>query len=241
MNEPIGRFGSCRPERLRRTALATASTASSWPTRRWWIRSSSTSSFARSVSIIRATGMPVQALTTSAISSGPTSWRKQAAAVPCGSAVPAASAFSNWLGELLALRGPARRAADSRPRRRAWPDDCFSLIAAASWLYCSSTSASRLADLVDVAQPALFQSPTARAGRPACRAARPSPLRSRRSRSWACSSVSSASCRAASSSCTSRRCTSSISLGTLSSSIASRLVASSIRSIALSGRKRSVM
>ena len=35
------------------------------------MRSSSTSSFARSVSIIRDTGMPVQALTTSAISSGP--------------------------------------------------------------------------------------------------------------------------------------------------------------------------
>ena len=75
MNEPMGRFGSCRPERLRRTALATASTASSWLTIRWWMRSSSTSSFARSVSIMRETGMPVQALTTSAISSGPTSWR----------------------------------------------------------------------------------------------------------------------------------------------------------------------
>ena len=33
-NEPIGRFGSCRPARARRTALATARTASSWPTTR---------------------------------------------------------------------------------------------------------------------------------------------------------------------------------------------------------------
>ena len=36
---------------------------------RWWMRSSITSSLARSVSIMRLTGMPVQALTTSAISS----------------------------------------------------------------------------------------------------------------------------------------------------------------------------
>ena len=34
MNEPIGRFGSCRPVRARRSAFATASTASSWPTTR---------------------------------------------------------------------------------------------------------------------------------------------------------------------------------------------------------------
>ena len=34
MNEPMGRFGSCRPLRARRTALATASMASSWPTTR---------------------------------------------------------------------------------------------------------------------------------------------------------------------------------------------------------------
>ena len=30
-NEPIGRFGSCRPARARRIALETATTASSWP------------------------------------------------------------------------------------------------------------------------------------------------------------------------------------------------------------------
>jgi len=31
MNEPIGRFGSCRPARARRTAVETACTASCWP------------------------------------------------------------------------------------------------------------------------------------------------------------------------------------------------------------------
>ena len=36
MNEPIGRFGSLRPARARMTASATAATASSWPTTRWW-------------------------------------------------------------------------------------------------------------------------------------------------------------------------------------------------------------
>ena len=35
MNEPIGRFGSCRPARARRTAVDTAVTASSWPTTRF--------------------------------------------------------------------------------------------------------------------------------------------------------------------------------------------------------------
>ena len=36
MNEPIGRFGSESPARLRRIALATAVTASSWPITRSW-------------------------------------------------------------------------------------------------------------------------------------------------------------------------------------------------------------
>ena len=34
MNEPMGRLGSFRPARARRTARATAFTASSWPTTR---------------------------------------------------------------------------------------------------------------------------------------------------------------------------------------------------------------
>ena len=41
-NEPMGRWGSCKPLRLRRTALATAVTASFWPTTRWCRRSSRT-------------------------------------------------------------------------------------------------------------------------------------------------------------------------------------------------------
>ena len=48
MNEPVGRLGSCSPARLRRTALATAATASRWPTTRWPSSSSSLSSRSRS-------------------------------------------------------------------------------------------------------------------------------------------------------------------------------------------------
>ena len=42
---PIGRSGSCRPARERRSAELTAATASSWPTTRWCRRSSMWTSF----------------------------------------------------------------------------------------------------------------------------------------------------------------------------------------------------
>ena len=71
-NEPFGRFGSDRPARERRIASATACTASSWPTTRLCSSSSIFSSLSRSPSSILLTGMPVQRLTTSAISSAVT-------------------------------------------------------------------------------------------------------------------------------------------------------------------------
>ena len=58
MNEPIGRFSSCRPARARRTAFETASIASSWPMTRCIRRSSIFTSFSRSPSCKRETGMP---------------------------------------------------------------------------------------------------------------------------------------------------------------------------------------
>ena len=73
MNDPIGRFGSDRPARLRRMALATAVTASSWPTTRSWRWSSRWISLAASASISRLTGTPVHLETTSAMSSASTS------------------------------------------------------------------------------------------------------------------------------------------------------------------------
>ncbi len=82
-NVPIGRLGSCSPARERRSAVATASTASSWPTTRSCRRSSMWISFSTSPSSRRETGMPVQRATTSATSSASTSsLRKIGAAFP---------------------------------------------------------------------------------------------------------------------------------------------------------------
>ena len=47
MNEPIGRFGSFRPARARRTARVTVEIASSWPMTRLCSSSSIRSSFGR--------------------------------------------------------------------------------------------------------------------------------------------------------------------------------------------------
>ena len=65
--------GVLRPERARRSALATGSTASSWPTTRSCSRSSMWISFSVSPSSSGATGIPVQRATTSATSSSSTS------------------------------------------------------------------------------------------------------------------------------------------------------------------------
>ena len=69
----MGRFGSERPERARRTALDTAMMASCWPTTRWPRRSSILTSFWTSASSSRVTGMPVHLATVSAMSSSSTS------------------------------------------------------------------------------------------------------------------------------------------------------------------------
>ncbi len=69
-NEPIGWFGLEMPERERRTAFATASTASSCPIMRFFRWSSRCSSFSRSEESILSVGMPVHLETTLAISSG---------------------------------------------------------------------------------------------------------------------------------------------------------------------------
>ena len=77
MNEPIGRRGSLIPARARRTASATSRTASSWPITRSCRTSSRRSSFSRSPSSSRATGIPVHRATISAISSSVTSSRSR--------------------------------------------------------------------------------------------------------------------------------------------------------------------
>ena len=73
MNEPVGRSGSAIPARARRTASLTSRTASAWPTTRLPSSSSMRRSFCVSPSSSRPAGMPVQAATTSAMSSAVTS------------------------------------------------------------------------------------------------------------------------------------------------------------------------
>jgi hypothetical protein len=72
MNEPIGRFGSCRPARARRTAVETARTACAWPMTRLPSISSMRSSLSFSPSSILSTGTPVQRDTTCAMLSAVT-------------------------------------------------------------------------------------------------------------------------------------------------------------------------
>ena len=73
MNEPMGRLGSLRPARARRTASETAAMASSWPMTRSCSRSSMWMSLPASPSSSRVTGMPVQVATMRAMSSASTS------------------------------------------------------------------------------------------------------------------------------------------------------------------------
>ena len=82
MKEPVGREGSDRPARARSTASDTALTASSCPTTRSCSCSDRRSSFSRSDSSSRVTGMPVHLATISATSSGRTSSRSRRGASP---------------------------------------------------------------------------------------------------------------------------------------------------------------
>ena len=68
----MGRRGSFRPARARRTALAMLRIASSCPTTFWCSASSMWSSRSDSSDAIRETGIPVHIETTSQISSWPT-------------------------------------------------------------------------------------------------------------------------------------------------------------------------
>ena len=115
--EPIGRFGSDKPARLRRIAFETASTASFWPITRSWRSSSMRNSFARSLSNMRDTGIPVQRASTSAISTSVTLLRSSFIVLP-SDWVAASSCFSKsgnlpyWISDILA-KSPTRRACSS--------------------------------------------------------------------------------------------------------------------------------
>ena len=113
-NEPIGRFGSARPARLRRIAFATASTASFWPITRSCSATSICSNFSRSPSSIFDTGIPVAFDNTSAISNSVTLLRNNV--MSCISACDAkSSCFSSsgirpYCSSDIRVKSPARRA-----------------------------------------------------------------------------------------------------------------------------------
>ncbi|MCY1174508.1 hypothetical protein D9M73_147140 [compost metagenome] len=117
MNEPLGRFGSDKPARERRTALETATTASSWPITRWCNRLSIFISFSRSPSSIFDTGIPVHFETTSAISSSVTLLRSNWFSVlPCWSTIcrlRSRSGITPYCSSAMRLRSPLRRAVSS--------------------------------------------------------------------------------------------------------------------------------
>ena len=72
-NEPIGLFSSFKPALALNIALATASTALSWPTTLFWSSASSLNNFSLSLSRRLVTGIPVHLDNTSDISSSVTS------------------------------------------------------------------------------------------------------------------------------------------------------------------------
>ncbi|MNV57662.1 hypothetical protein D3C71_1500050 [compost metagenome] len=113
-NEPIGRFGSDSPARLRRIALDTALTASFWPMTRECSSCSRRNSLSRSPSSILATGIPVARASTSAISASVTRLRSSFIVLPSAS-VAAASCFSSsgilpYCSSDIRPRSPTRRA-----------------------------------------------------------------------------------------------------------------------------------
>ncbi len=113
-NDPIGRFGSDKPARLRLMAFATASTASFCPITRWCNSSSIRNNLSRSPSNILATGIPVCLESTSAISASVTLFFNKL--ISCISAWAArSSCFSSsgifpYCNSDIRLRSPARRA-----------------------------------------------------------------------------------------------------------------------------------
>ena len=89
---PMGRFSSAMPARLRRIASLTFSTASFWPMTRLCSTSGRCSSFSRSPSINLATGIPVHRATILAISSSVTLSCSSESCAPSASAACSAAA-----------------------------------------------------------------------------------------------------------------------------------------------------
>ncbi|MCY1361018.1 hypothetical protein D9M69_476690 [compost metagenome] len=221
-NEPLGRFGSARPARERRTALDTATTASFWPMTRLCSSSSMRSSFSRSPSSIFATGMPVHLDTTSAISSSVTLLRSSCfSALPCWSTICRLRSRSGmvwyWMRAMLS-RSPLRRAAS------------ISCLACSIFCWiCAEPCTSAFSDFQISSRSAYSRSSLTISSSSLAR------------RFFAASSSSFFSASRSIFSWIRRRSRRSSSSGLESISMRMRLAASSIRSMALSGNWRSVM
>mmetsp|Transcript_36630 Transcript_36630/g.85069 ORF Transcript_36630/g.85069 Transcript_36630/m.85069 type:complete len:265 (-) Transcript_36630:257-1051(-) len=225
---PSGRFGSDRPARERRIASLTAWMASSWPTTRSCSLPSICSSFSRSPCISLDTGMPVARATTSAISSAPTSVRSrrglpESPALPASLAWASLSVFSSsgrrpYCSSATLLKSPLRLRSSICCLMRS----ISSLTWAEPWAW--AFSAVQISSRSSYSRWSFCSSSSISAKR-FCE-------------------PSSFSLRTASRSILSwiiRRSSRSIASGLESISILILAAASSIRSMALSGRKRSVM
>ncbi len=219
-NEPRGRFSSLSPARARRTALATALRAVPWPTTRLPNTSSIRKSLSFSPSNIRLVGMPVQRSTTSAICSGNTA--SETKALPSRDSDAANLRSSS--GTIPYESSPARLRLPSRltcsSSARAFSSCSFRSRAFSSW----SRSACHLADIAEERSVKTVNSFSKSANR-----------------SWLGRSLSRRNASTSICFCKISRSSASSSSGLLSTSMRKRLAASSIRSIALSGKKRSVI
>ena len=101
---PIGRFGSLRPARARRTARLSVPIACSWPTTRPPSDSSIFRRRAVSASARRITGIPVHIATTAATSSSVTAGRSSARFAGCRFGLSAATALLTAGAEVGVLR-----------------------------------------------------------------------------------------------------------------------------------------
>mmetsp|Transcript_8552 Transcript_8552/g.24135 ORF Transcript_8552/g.24135 Transcript_8552/m.24135 type:complete len:621 (-) Transcript_8552:238-2100(-) len=227
---PWGLLGRPMPARERRTASATACTASSWPTTLWC--SSPARSRRRSLSDLASlvTGTPVQRLTTSAICSGPTMSLSMGLSSPASSRCSSArftisSRRASRSGSLLYRSS----ATDTLLYRRSASSIA---ILVSSISFCTILSSSMVAFSVWYRARRRSSSSTtlASSARTSCR----------RSLLWGSSA---SDCSAVSSTSSWRRWRSRLSMtsGWESSCTRALAAASSIRSMALSGRRRWVM
>ena len=221
----MGRFSSEMPARLRRMASLTFCTASSWPMTRWCSTSGKCSSFSRSPSISLATGMPVQRAMILAISSSVTRSCKRLASLPACSAL--ASSCSSSL-----CRAGRRPYFSSAALFRSYSRSALAIspftVSISSRSFCTLPMAdfsfSHLA-LISLNRSRMAASSFWMAA----------------SRSFERLSVSFFSAASSISCCMILRRRSSSSAGAESSSVRIMAQASSTRSMALSGRKRSVI